>query len=176
MDRITFQFKLFDGNWSQPLTREFFQRLDSVAVLLYDPNKDCVVLLEQFRVGAIHDERSPWLFEMVAGLIDQDETPSEVAIREAKEEANCELKQVVPIASFYLSPGAMNEKTHLFFAKVDSTQLGGVFGLSEEQEDIKAHVVSREVAYQAIIEGKIDNAISIIALQWLQLHYPNPKA
>jgi ADP-ribose pyrophosphatase len=141
-----------------------------VCVLPYDPQRDCVVLIEQFRVGALDKSANPWLLELVAGLIDKDEVPEEVARREALEEANLPLTSLWPITQYYPSPGGSDERVHLFIGRCDSAGAGGVYGLAEEGEDIRVHVWPLEDALAALKEGRIDNAASIIALQWLALN------
>lgn len=167
--KFTLQHRLFSGQWSATLTREVFDRGDAVCLLLYDQKQDAVVLVEQFRAGAIERESSPWLFEIVAGVIELGEQPEAVAIREAKEEAGIELTEVRPILTCFPSPGGVSEQVYLYYAEVDARGVSGVFGLASEQEDIKVHVVSRDTAYQWIGKGKIKNAMTILALQWLEL-------
>lgn len=173
----TFKHRLFAGGWSGPIVRELFERGDAVVVLPYDAVTDEVVLVEQFRIGALaatlrnQDNRSPWLVECIAGMIDKDESPAEVASREAEEEAGITLSDVQPIIDFLSTPGGMSERIHLFSATVDSTTAAGIHGLDHEGEDIRVCVVKREQAIQWLYEGKIDNAPTVIALQWLQLNY-----
>ena len=78
--------------------------------------------------------------------------------------------------SVWDSPGGVLERIHLFVGKVDSTQVGGLHGLAEENEDIRVHVVNRETAYQWLCEGKIDNGVAVMGLQWLELNYLKLKA
>jgi len=170
LEKLQLKHRLFQGGWSEELSRELLIRKDAVAVLLYDPKLDAVVLIEQFRVGAINDAQSPWMLELVAGLIDKNESPEDVAKRECLEEAACEVLFLEPIHEFYLSPGACTEKLYLFAAYVDSSLLGGVCGLDEEGEDIKVHVVPALEAFEYLSCGRINNAISIIGLQWLQMN------
>ena len=151
-------------------TREIFERGSVVALLPYDPKLRKVVLIEQFRAGAIHDEKSPWLIECVAGVIDEGETVEEVAIRESKEEANCEIIHLEKICRYYVSPGGTTEECTLFCGIVDSNGIGGIHGLAEENEDIRVEVVDTEIAYQWLAEGIIKSSATIIALQWLQLN------
>ncbi len=169
MKKLTLTHKLFDGGWGQPIHRELFERGEAAAVLLYDPALDVVVLTEQFRVGALN-EPSPWVFELVAGMIEPGETPTEVAIRETQEESGAIINQLTPICQYLVSPGGTNEKLHVFMALLDSTKVGGIHGLDHEGEDIKVHKISRQQAYQGVVEGSINNAVTIIALQWLQLN------
>ena len=139
-------------------------------MLPYDPWQDAVVLVEQMRVGALDKRASPWMLELVAGLFDEGESAEQVAHREAGEEAGLRLLQLVPITRYFPSPGGSDDQVYLYCATVDSRGAGGVHGVAEEGEDIRVHVVSREEALSALARGEIDNAASIIALQWLQLH------
>lgn len=170
LDVLTLRHRLFAGGWGPELQRELFVRPDAVCVLPYDPWQDAVVLVEQMRVGALDKRDSPWMLELVAGLFDAGEAPEEVAHREAQEEAGLGLLELMPIIRYFPSPGGSNEHVHLFCATVDSRGVGGVHGLPEEGEDIRVKVISRQAALQAMQQGQVDNAASIIALQWLQLH------
>jgi ADP-ribose pyrophosphatase len=172
IDSYQIQHSLFAGGQSDVFTRELFERGEAAAVVLYDPVKDIVVLTEQYRIGAAFDAQgaSPWLFEVVAGIVEEGEHPEDVARREALEEANCELAALLPISSYWSSPGGSSEKIHLYCALVDSTGLGGIHGLADENEDIRVHLIPFDQAYQAIESGEINNAATIIALQWVKLN------
>jgi len=170
LDKLQIQHELFSGGTSALLERELFIRPDAVAVLPFDPKLDNVILLEQFRVGAIDKASSPWLLEIVAGLVEQNENLESVARREALEEANLNLNALLPITSYYPSPGGSNERVHLFLGKCDSSNAGGIFGLASENEDILLHVMPRLKAWQLLNQGKLDNAATLIALQWLELN------
>ncbi|MEY4768452.1 MAG: hypothetical protein RL637_1091 [Pseudomonadota bacterium] len=174
----TYQFRhtLFKGGWSEPVTRELFRRNNCVAVLLYDPDLDRIVLIEQFRVGAMLHQRNAWLLEIVAGGIEFGETAEEVAYREAKEEANCDIQQLKLICEFYTSPGGASERLSLFCGKIDSRNVGGIYGLAEENEDIKVTTVTVNQAWELLMQGRIESAIPIIALQWLALNHAQLKA
>ena len=153
------------------MQREFFERGHAAALLPYDVKNDCVVLLEQFRFGAMETQQSPWLFELVAGIIEEGENPEDVAKREAFEEAGLIVKSCQFILNYLVSPGGTTEQIDLFVANVDSTLAHGLHGLAHEGEDIRVHVLSRETAYQWVVDGKINNATTIIALQWLELNW-----
>jgi len=127
------------------------------------------VLIEQFRVGALGKASNPWLIELVAGLIDTDEQPEEVARREAIEEAGLELGELWPVTRYFPSPGGSDEQVHLLSVGA-TARTPKVFGLAEEGEDIRVHVWTLQQALQAVRDGRIDNAASIIALQWLALN------
>lgn len=170
LDRVRLRHRQFAGGMGPQLSRELFVRHDAVCVLPYDAQRDEVVLIEQFRVGAMDKSANPWLLELVAGLINKDEEPEEVARREAVEEANLQLTALWPITQYYPSPGGSDERVHLFVGRCSSEGAGGVHGLAEEGEDIRVHVWPLADALQAVKDGHIDNAASIIALQWLALN------
>ncbi len=161
---------LYQGGWSNTITRELFHRGNCVAVLLYDPDKDQVIIIEQFRVGALQTPDQAWLLEIVAGAIEDGETAEEVAIRESLEEANCQVEQLIKINDFYTSPGGTSELLTLFCGKVNSDNVGGVHGLDHEDEDILVRALPFDEVYQLLNEGKILSAIPIIAIQWLYIH------
>ena len=169
---VSLRHRLFEGGWSEPLRREILLRHDAVGVLLYDPVLDKVALVEQFRIGAMNRATSPWLLEVVAGLIDKDETPESVAIREAVEEAGCVVEALEPIANYFSSPGGSREFLHLFCGKSDLSQAAGIHGLETEGEDIRVHVLDVEACWQKLQRGEIINGLALIALQWLQLNRP----
>lgn len=168
--RYTVKHRLFQGGWSESLQRELLVHDHAVAVLCYDPKEDGVVVIEQFRIGALEAPTGPWLLELVAGLMKPNETPAQVAEREAMEEAGCPLKELIPICQYYSSPGFCNERVHLYLGIIDSTDIGGIHGLVSEHENILVRVVPRQLAMTWLAEGNIINAHTIIALQWLALN------
>jgi ADP-ribose pyrophosphatase len=170
MARYHLRYRLFEGGWSHTLTRELMERKSAAAILPYDPVLDQVVLIEQFRPGAIANPSSPWLLEIVAGILDGEEKPANVAIREAKEEANCEVLDLYPVCEYFVSPGGSNEYLWIFCGRIDASDAGGIHGLQEENEDIRSFIVSSEEAFILLQEGKIKTSPAIIALQWLQLN------
>lgn len=176
IDRLHLRHRLFAGGWSEVFQRELFMRPPSAGVLLYDPLLDKVVLVEQFRVGAllastaVNADGSPWLLELVAGIVDAGETAEQNVNRESFEEAGCEITALLPIAEYFNSPGGSNEKISLFCGRVDASGAGGVFGLVDEHEDIRVEVMSVTEACQALEDGRLNNAMAIIALQWLIIH------
>lgn len=170
IERYRLRHRLFSGDWSHPLVRELFERGHAAAVLPYDPIRDEVVLIEQFRVGALNAPGGPWLMEIVAGIIEADETTEDVVKRESIEEANCIITDLIPLYNFLVSPGGTTESVALFCGRVDTTHAGGVHGASEEGEDIKVHVVAVDTALALLQAGKINSVSAIIALQWLALN------
>ncbi len=168
--RLRLRHRLFEGGWSGEMRRELFARDHAVCVLLYDPDQDRVVLIQQFRVGALQDSNGPWLWELVAGIVEPGETVEAVAHREAREEADASLQALVPICDYHVSPGGSEEFIHLLCARTDARELGGIHGLQDEHENIRVEVVKTDDAYQAVVDGRINNAPTIIALQWLMLN------
>ena len=171
LDLYRFRHRLFNGEMSGEVRREIFERGHAAVLLPFDPVRDEVVLVEQIRIAAYDTSDSPWLLELVAGMIEEGETVEEVARREAVEEAGLVVGRAKKFMSYLASPGGTSERLSLLVGEVDATTAQGIHGLADENEDIRVHVVSREQAYQWVEEGKIDNAASVIALQWLQLHY-----
>lgn len=167
-----FQYRKFDGSLSNTVSREILERGHAVVLLAYDVKLDQVVLIEQIRIAAIETQQSPWILELIAGMVDHEgESLEEVARREAKEEAGIDIGRCKPIINYLASPGGLTEQLHIFVGETDATKAKGIHGLADENEDIKVHVVTREQAYQWVESGLINNAASIIALQWLQLNY-----
>lgn len=170
MEKYCLQHTLYAGGWSAAINRELFVRGSCVAVLLYDPERDKVVLIEQFRAGAILQPDRAWLVEIVAGAIEEGETAIEVAYRESIEEAGCEIQEFIVINEFYTTPGGASERITLFCGKIDSTKVGGIHGLDHEDEDIWVRSVDFDEAYRMVESNEIESAIPIIAIQWLALN------
>ncbi|CAI1155118.1 ADP-ribose pyrophosphatase [Serratia entomophila] len=166
-----FRHRLFNGEMSPEIKREIFERGHAAVLLPYDPVRDEVVLIEQLRIAALDSSHSPWLLEMVAGMIETGESVEDVCRREAQEEAGVVVGRCKPVLSYLASPGGTSERLSIMVGEVDAATAEGIHGLEEENEDIRVHVVSREQAYRWVEEGAIDNAASVIALQWLALHH-----
>jgi ADP-ribose pyrophosphatase len=171
MDVIRFRHRRFSGEWSMPQTHDVLRRGQAVGIVLFDPDRDATVLIEQFRLPALLAGASPWQIEVVAGLVDADETPETVAIRETREESGLALDgELVPIQCYLPSPGASDESVFLFCARIDSTLATGVHGLPEEGEDIRV-VVKTLAEVEAMLDaGDIENGHTLIALYWLLRH------
>ena len=169
--RYRFRHRLFNGEMSKEVVREVFERGHAAVLLPYDPLRDEVVLIEQIRIPAFDVSKTPWLLEMVAGIIEPNESAEDVVRREAVEEAGLTVGRVKPVLNYLASPGGTSERLSILVGEVDASLAKGCHGLEEENEDILVHVVSREQAYRWVEEGIIDNAASVIALQWLALHH-----
>jgi len=176
IEHLQLRHRLFSGEWSEVFMRELQLKDPAVGVLLFDPGRDALLLVRQFRIGIFNDtqehanEALGWPLEIVAGMVDSSEQYEEVALREAKEESNCIPSDLIKICEYYNSPGGSNEKIILFCGRIDSRRAGGVYGLSEEHEDIEVQIHSYVDAMRMLEAGEINNAMTIIALQWLQLH------
>lgn len=160
----------FDGTWTGEFARELVERPSAVAVLPYDPVLEHVVLIEQFRSGAIANPQSPWLIETIAGLYKPGDNLADVTHREAQEEAGIELLDIYKICEYFVSPGGSDEYLTLYCGRVNASNAGGIYGLAEENEDIRAFALPLDEAFTLLQEGKIKTSPAIIALQWLQLN------
>jgi ADP-ribose pyrophosphatase len=170
IDRYRLKHRLYDGGWSEVVTREVFERGHAAAVLPYDPDTDRVVLIEQFRTGALAAGETPWLVEIVAGIIEDGEAPEDVVRREAREEAGVTVDRLEPVAYCFLTPGGASETCRIFCGRTSVAGVGGIHGVDGEQEDIRVSVHGVDVAARMIADGRIKNVITIVALQWLLLH------
>ena len=164
LDVVRFRHRLFAGGWSGERVFDVVRRGAAIGILLYDPQRDSVVLIEQFRVPALYAGCSPWQIEAVAGLIDAGEAPEQVARREAREEANLDpVGPLVPIQTFLPASGSLDEAVHLFCGRVDSSDATGIYGLAEEQEDIRVVVKTLAEIESMLDAGQLDSAHTIIS-------------
>ena len=168
--RFSLSHERFGGGTLGPMTRELFERGEAAAVLPYDPINDTVLLVEQFRIGVL-EKGDPWQMELIAGIIEDGERPAQVARREAQEEADILIDDPVLIHEYFVSPGGTSEKIHLYFACANLHDAGGFFGLGEEHEDIKVHVLETDAFFALLEAGKITNAMTLIAAYWFREHY-----
>lgn len=170
IDRYRLKHKKFAGGWSGEMSREVFERGHAVGVLPYDPVRNEIVLIEQFRTGAYAAGWNPWLTECVAGIIEDGEAPADVAKRETMEETGLEVSDLIPVIRMLVSPGANSQSVELFLGRVDATDAGGIHGLDQEHEDIRVFVAPLSNALSMLGDGRISDSHSIVALQWLALH------
>ena len=167
LEIVTLRHRLHEGGWTPALKRELLERGRTAAVLPYDPVRDTVVLVEQFRIGAHAAGLEPWLLEAVAGTMEAGEAPEDVVRREAREEADCRITDLYPIGTFLLSPGACSEACAMFLGRTDSRGLGGVHGLAAEGEDIRVVVLPAADAIARVRDGALVSAYGAIPLLWL---------
>ncbi|WP_347454114.1 NUDIX domain-containing protein [Acinetobacter thermotolerans] len=171
VEKVQVSHRLFDSNeYIPPIQRELIERRPAAGVLLYNDQQQKFALIEQFRIGALNDSDSPWQLEIIAGVLDGDESPEDCIRREALEESGCELKDLQFLYSFYPSAGACSEIFHLFVAQADLPEQGGVHGMPEEGENIQLHVFDYANLPELFRNQRLKNAPVIMALQWLQQH------
>lgn len=170
MEKYRLRHRLYNSEMSPEIGRELFERGHAAAVLLYDPHRDRVVVLEQFRIGALEAPGGPWLLEIVAGMIEPGELAEEVVRRESLEEAGCPVGELEFICDYLVSPGGTSERITLYCGRVESEGVGGVHGLDSEDEDILVRAVPFAEVWQWFEQGEINSASPIIALQWLKMH------
>jgi ADP-ribose pyrophosphatase len=171
VDVVHFRHRRFDGGWTGERVFDIVRRGGAVAVLLYDPDLDRVVLIEQFRLAALCGGRSPWQVEAVAGLVDTDETPEEVGRREVREEADLEpIGPLMPIQAILPAAGSFDEIIFLYCGRVDARDAGGVHGLAEEHEDIRVVVKTIPEVEAMLDAGVVENGHTVILLYWLLRH------
>ncbi len=175
MHVLTLKHRLFGGGWSNTIHREIFHRGQASAAVLYDPASDCIGLVEQFRAGALDSPYSPWCLEVVAGMVEEGESPVEVMVREIEEEAGITEVELIPITTYYSTPGGCSEQIHLFCALCDLSEAGGVHGLDDENEDILLHIFPANDVFAVMLDSRMNNAATLLGLQWLQLHRESLK-
>ena len=170
-ERLTLRTETFSGRMSETIQREVLRSGPAVAVLLYDPAAERLILIEQFRIGAwVSGLSSPWLLECVAGRIDHGETPQAAVRREAKEESGCQVGRMEYAGAYLSSPGISDELVSVYVGEVDSSQAGGVHGHVGEGEDIRTVILSVDQALAAADNGSVVNMVAQLALLWFARH------
>jgi ADP-ribose pyrophosphatase len=162
--------RLFAGGWSGPVTREIVRRGHAVGVLPYDPVRDEIVLIKQFRVGPWQAHDDPWVVETVAGIVENGEAAEDVARRESIEECGCALTGLHRVCDYYSSPGILDERVTLFCGITDTSRAGGIHGLDHEGEDIEAVVRRRDDAWADFEAAAFTDPKIMILLPWLYLN------
>jgi ADP-ribose pyrophosphatase len=176
IDRYQLRHARFDGGWTAPMTREVFERGHAAGLLPYDPTRDEFVMCQEFRVGAYAGGMDPWQIECVAGIVEAGETPEDVARRETLEEAGCVALDLMPIQRYLVSPGGASESTQLYLGRVSAENAGGIFGLEDEGEHIRVFTLSRTALRTLLQDGRIQNAATLIAVQWFFLNHDRVRA
>jgi ADP-ribose pyrophosphatase len=171
VEKVSLKHRLFHReDYSTLIQRELVHRPEAAGVLLYNDQQQRFALIEQFRVGALNDPVSPWQLEIIAGVLDGDESPESCIRRESLEESGCEITELKHLFSFYPSAGACSEFFHLYVAEVDLPKDGGIFGMPDEGENIQLHLFDYSALEALLNNGRLRNAPVIMALQWLSQH------
>ena len=175
IDEAELSYERFDGKMSPTVKRLCFQRGDSVAAILFDAERRKLLLVKQFRYPTY--EKGPgWILEIVAGILEPGETPEAAVRRETLEETGYEIALLEPIATFYVSPGGSSERILLYYAEVLNARKVGVGGgVARENEDLKTVEYSPEELDHALASGEIQDAKTIIGIQWWQTRFKHPE-
>jgi ADP-ribose pyrophosphatase len=176
IDSYTLRHGLFGGGWSGTMKREIFERGHAAALLPYDPIRRQFVLCEQFRVGAYAGGMNPWQLEVVAGIIEEGESPEAVVRRETEEEAGRTVLELWPVQRYLASPGGTSETIYLYLGRVTAEGAGGIFGLPGEDEHIRVKVVEEEELQDMMDKGELTNAATLIMAQWFFLNRERIRA
>ena len=171
MNEVTLKYRKYDGNWSNNIKRELFGGAQVAAVLPYDPVSKEIILIQQFRLGTISKDIDHYLDEIVAGIIDEGESPEIAAKRECLEETGCEVKRLIPIQGYFPAPGSSESFYHLFLGEVKSFKGSKIQGLENENEDIFVKCFKINEVRKKMEDGKILNGLTLIALQWFFLNF-----
>jgi len=179
IDSYKLRHKQFDGNWSDEIEREVFERGHGVVVIAFDPVQDKLVLIEQFRHGAyaalsspwFDEDASPWTVECVAGNIEEGETPEAVASRELYEEAGCKIQDIIPVGHYLVSPSGSSQSVFVYCARVAAPDTGGLKGLQEEGEDICVHSVPVKTVFEWLDNGKFVTLGAVYCMVWFRANY-----
>ena len=171
LHELTFLHKKHNGQWSNELKREIFSGASVATVLPYDPIKNRIILINQFRAGVLEQKVNPMMNEIVAGIIDEGEKPEDAAIRECYEETGCKIKKIKTIQSYFPAPGSSESYYHLFLGEIESFEGTRIMGLSNEDEDILVRSYTITEIKKLLFEKRIINGLTLIALQWFFLEY-----
>lgn len=167
VDRVRLRHRQFSGGMCPPIERDLIHVPAAVGVLPYDPVRDQVVFIRQFRIGVWGGGGQPWLDECVAGVIDDGEDPETTARREAVEEAGCTVSDLHFVCEYFPSPGVITERVKLYCGITDTANAGGNHGLAHEGEDIEAVVKPWDEAWEDVRSARLQDAKLLLILMWL---------
>ena len=171
LNKYQFIHQKHDGNWTNEVEREIFSGAHVSTLLPYDPIKKEIILIKQFRAGVISRYDDDYLYEIVAGIIDNNEKPEETARRECLEETGCEVNKIKTIQSYFPAPGSSESYYHLFLGEVNSFKGKRIMGLKSENEDILVKAFKVDHVRKMLKNKQIINGLTLIALQWFFLEY-----
>ena len=171
LNKYEFIHKKHNGEWTSNVEREVFSGAHVSSLLPYDPIKKEIILIQQFRAGALSRYDENYLLEIVAGIVDEGENPEQTAIRECFEETGCEVKKIHPIQSYFPAPGSSESYYHLYLGEIQTFDGERIKGLEKENEDILVKSFKIDEVRQMLKEKKIMNGLTLVALQWFFLEY-----
>lgn len=156
---------------AEEMEREIFTCGSYSTVVLYVPESDEILLSEQFRIGAfMANAENPFLLECAAGMMDDGETPDQTATREVLEETGCTVIALEKVGSFFTSPGCLDEEAHVYIGRIAKPETGKIFGVEEEGEEIRTHLLPAQKVFEMLDAGLIQNGSSALALNWFARH------
>lgn len=169
LDKYNLDYKQRNGQWVNQ-NREVYDRGDGAAILLFNKEKQTLILTKQFRLPSyVNGNKDGMMIEVCAGLLDNDD-PLTCIVKEAEEETGYGISNPKKVFEIYSTPGAVSEKIHYFIAEYTSEmQISGGGGLAEETEDIEVLELPIKEAYQMVLNGEIKDAKTIILIQHLLL-------
>ena len=170
-NKYVFTHKKHNGEWTDKIEREIFEGVHVSSLLPYDPIKKEIVLIQQFRAGVLSRYDKNYLYEIVAGIIDKGEKPEDTAKRECLEETGCEVKKILPIQAYFPSPGSSESYYNIFLGEINAFDGERIRGLENENEDILVKSFKVEDVRKMLKEKKINNGLTLVALQWFFLEY-----
>ena len=171
LNKYEFVHKKHNGEWTNAVEREVFSGAHVSTLLPYDPIKKEIILIQQFRAGVVSRYDEDLLYEIVAGIIDKGENPEQTAVRECFEETGCKIKKIIPIQNYFPAPGSSESYYHLFLGEVNAFDGERIKGLEAENENILVKSYKVSEVKKMLLEGKIINGLTLIALQWFFLEY-----
>ena len=171
LKKLEFIHQKHDGSWTSKVDREIFSGAHVSTLLPFDPIKKEILLIQQFRAGVISRFDDDYLHEIVAGIIDENESPEETAIRECAEETGCKINKIIPIQNYFPAPGSSESFYHLFLGEINSFEGERIMGLESENENILVKSYKVEQVRNMLRQKEIINGLTLIALQWFFLEY-----
>ena len=169
LNKFQFIHQKHDGEWTGKIEREIFSGCHVSTLLPYDPIRKEIVLIQQFRAGNLSRYDKDYLYEIVAGIVDEGESPEKAARRECLEETGCIVTKTIPIQGYFPSPGSTEEYYDLFLGEINTFDGKRIMGLESENEDILVKSFKVSEVKKMLLEKKIKNGLTLVALQWFFL-------
>jgi len=171
MKEVNYVHQKHNGSWSKEVRREIFGGAHVSSLLPFDPINKEIILIQQFRAGILSKHKESFLYEIVAGIIENKEQPEQTAMRECFEETGCKVNNVIHVQDYFPAPGSSESFYHLYLGEVDSFKGSRIRGLEEENEDILVSSFKVNEVKKMLNKKIIKNGLTLIALQWFFLNY-----